>query len=73
MKLIIACTNKKRGLKDSKYNERRAECEQAVKDIGNISFLGELTPEEFEDIKDKINNEVNKNVQDMQCTKMLVR
>lgn len=60
MKLIIACTNKKRGLKDSKYNERRAECEQAVKDIGNISFLGELTPEEFEDIKDKINNEVNK-------------
>ncbi|MCQ2461731.1 MAG: galactokinase [Clostridia bacterium] len=60
MKLIIACTNKKRGLKDSKYNERRAECEQAVKDIGNISFLGELTTEEFEDIKDKINNEVNK-------------
>ena len=29
-KLIISNTNKRRGLADSKYNERRSECETAV-------------------------------------------
>jgi len=29
--LIISNTNKRRGLTDSKYNERRSECDQAVK------------------------------------------
>jgi len=29
-KLVITNTNKRRGLTDSKYNERRAECEKAV-------------------------------------------
>ena len=29
-KLVIACSNKKRGLGDSKYNERRSECETAL-------------------------------------------
>jgi galactokinase len=44
--LIIANTNKRRGLTDSKYNERRAECEKAVellqayKKIRNLSELG---------------------------------
>ena len=43
--LIIANTNKRRGLTDSKYNERRAECEKAVdllqsyKKIKNLSEL----------------------------------
>ena len=32
-KLVIACSNKKRGLGDSKYNERRAQCEEALKRI----------------------------------------
>jgi galactokinase len=32
-KLIITNTNKRRGLTDSKYNERRAECEKAVEII----------------------------------------
>ena len=27
--IVIANTNKRRGLADSKYNERRAECEEA--------------------------------------------
>lgn len=48
--LIITNTNKRRGLTDSKYNERRAECEKAVellqpyKPIRNLSELntGEL-------------------------------
>ena len=49
-KLVIANTNKKRGLADSKYNERRSECEQAVASISSrhpITFLCELTPTEF--------------------------
>ena len=32
-KIVIMNTNKKRGLGDSKYNERRAECEEALKEI----------------------------------------
>nr|WP_221892189.1 galactokinase [Cetobacterium sp. 8H] len=31
--IIIANTNKRRGLGDSKYNERRASCEEALKDL----------------------------------------
>ena len=49
-KLVIANTNKKRGLADSKYNERRSESEQAVASISSrhpITFLCELTPTEF--------------------------
>ncbi len=43
--LIIANTNKRRGLTDSKYNERRAECESAVELLQSyrpIRNLGEL-------------------------------
>lgn len=45
-RLIISNTNKRRGLTDSKYNERRKECEEALKclrkelDIANLSQLG---------------------------------
>lgn len=44
--LIITNTNKRRGLTDSKYNERRAECDKAVemlqgyKKIRNLSEIG---------------------------------
>jgi galactokinase len=44
--LIITNTNKRRGLTDSKYNERRSECDKAVellqayKPIRNLSELG---------------------------------
>lgn len=51
MKIVIANTNKKRGLGDSKYNERRKECETALLDLQsvvNIQSLGELNEEEFE-------------------------
>jgi galactokinase len=43
--LIITNTNKKRGLTDSKYNERRGECERAVELIQHykpVRNLGEL-------------------------------
>ena len=60
-KLVIGNTNKKRGLVDSKYNERRAECEEALrilKEYKNVSSLGELTEEDFESLKDKIENPI---------------
>ncbi len=50
-KIVIACSNKKRGLGDSKYNERRSECEAALaslKTVLDIHSLGELSEEEFE-------------------------
>ena len=60
-KIVIAASNKKRRLTDSKYNERRAECEEALKDIQkvkNIQALGVLTEEEFEQVKEAIKNPV---------------
>ncbi len=61
-KIVIGNTNKKRGLADSKYNERRSECEAALKEIQTIkdvSALGELTEGEFEEVKSVITNETN--------------
>lgn len=55
--IVISNTNKKRGLADSKYNQRRSECEEALaylKKKKNINSLGELTPSEFEEIKGAI-------------------
>ncbi len=49
-KIVIANTNKRRGLADSKYNERRAECDKAVEYINRkhpIQFLAELTNKDF--------------------------
>lgn len=60
-KIVIACSNKKRGLGDSKYNERRAECEKALAELQsvvNIKTLGDLTEEEFEANKSVIQEEV---------------
>ena len=61
MSIVIANTNKKRGLADSKYNERRSSCEEAVavlnKNGVNIKYLGELTVEEFNKVKHFIKDE----------------
>ena len=60
-KIVISCSNKKRGLGDSKYNERRAECEEALAELQtklSIKALGELSEEEFEANKDLIGSEV---------------
>lgn len=60
-KLVIGCTNKKRGLGDSKYNERRSECETALAELQkvvDIKSLGELTEEQFEQNKYAIQDEV---------------
>lgn len=59
--IVIANTNKKRGLADSKYNERRGSCEAAVKVLNengiNIKYLGELSVERFNEIKHLITDE----------------
>ncbi len=61
--IVIANTNKRRGLADSKYNERRTECENALKDLQRqlkISSLGDLTEIEFEANKHLIKNDVER-------------
>lgn len=62
-KIVIACSNKKRGLADSKYNERRSQCETALAQlqaVKPINSLGELTEEEFDAIADAITDPVNR-------------
>lgn len=60
-KIVIGNTNKSRGLGDSKYNERRSECESALKEIckvKSIKALGDLNSEEFESVAAVIGNPV---------------
>ncbi|MCM1118758.1 MAG: galactokinase [bacterium] len=60
-RIVIACSNKKRGLGDSKYNERRSECEAALaqlQQVCQIQSLGELTEEEYKRHKGSIDSEV---------------
>ncbi|HHT56453.1 galactokinase [Herbinix luporum] len=61
-KIVIMNTNKRRGLGDSKYNQRRRECEQALSDLQKVvpvKELGDLTEEEFEDYKSAIKNPIH--------------
>lgn len=58
--LLIMNTNKKRELSDSKYNERRAECDEAVeilKGSYDIINLCELSSDKLKDIEEKLDNE----------------
>lgn len=60
-RIVIACSNKKRGLADSAYNTRRSECETALKELQqavNMKTLGDLSEEEFEQYKDAIKDPV---------------
>ncbi len=60
-KIVIACSNKKRGLGDSKYNERRSECEEALAELQkkvDIKTLGDLSEEAFEAAKDAIASDI---------------
>lgn len=48
--IVVANTNKKRGLQDSNYNERRAECEEALRRIQvklPVQALCEMSYEQF--------------------------
>jgi len=56
-RLVIMNTNKTRKLSDSKYNERRAECERALGEIRlkrSIEHLAEATTEEAESLTDAV-------------------
>lgn len=59
--IIIANTNKRRGLGESKYNERRDSCENALKDLKengvNIDTLCDMDSEMFENTKHFIKSE----------------
>ena len=60
-KIVISCSNKKRGLGDSKYNERRSECETALAELQKvvkINALGDLTEAQFEQYQDAITSPV---------------
>lgn len=61
-KLVIGNTNKRRGLVDSKYNERREQCDAALRIVQEeepqIQYLAHLSPERFEKMKGKFTDEV---------------
>ncbi|MBQ1786740.1 MAG: galactokinase, partial [Turicibacter sp.] len=59
--ILIMNTNKKRELADSKYNERRAECDKALellKAQKEINFLCDLTVDEFNKISHVLTDDV---------------
>ena len=63
IRIVIASSNKKRGLGDSKYNERRSQCEQALADLKRyvqIDTLGELMEDDFAVYQVAIDDETNK-------------
>jgi galactokinase len=62
-KIVIMNTKKVRGLGDSKYNERRSECEMALAALQKVlpvKSLGELSEEQFEKHKDVIENPIRR-------------
>ena len=60
-RIVIINTNKKRGLGESKYNERRSECEEALRrlqTVADIRSLGDLTESKFEELQMTIGDAV---------------
>ncbi|MDQ0219998.1 galactokinase [Peribacillus cavernae] len=64
-KIVITNTNKQRGLADSKYNERRRECEQGFAQIKNrllhAQSLGDVGYTEWEKVRKFVVDEVIRN------------
>ena len=61
--IVIMNTNKQRGLTDSKYNERRAECEHALSQLQTvvkIKNLCDLKETEFEKVQHVITSPVER-------------
>ena len=61
--IVIANTNKRRELGESKYNERRSECERALSELQtelDINSLGDLTEDVFHRNAGKIKSEVDR-------------
>lgn len=64
-KLVLSNTNKKHKLGESKYNERRCQCEEGFAALKKVmpdkNCLGEISPQEFEAHKDVLGDEIIKN------------
>lgn len=61
--IVISNTNKRRELGESKYNERREECERALSNLQaklNIKSLGDLSVESFNAHADLIKSEIDR-------------
>ncbi len=64
VKIVIGNTKKRRGLADSKYNERRSECDAAVEALDphiHIEYLCDLDGRSFESHKSHIQDKVVRN------------
>ena len=62
-KIVISCSNKKRGLGDSKYNQRRSECEAALAELQkavDIKSLGDLDLETFEKYQTAVRDDIRR-------------
>ena len=62
-KIVIVNSKVKHSLVDSAYNQRRNECEMALKELQtvvDIKSLGDLTEEEFEAHKDAFQSEIRR-------------
>lgn len=61
-KIVISNTNKKHALGDSKYNERRSQCDQGLEILKQAmpekEFLGQISREEFEAHKHLISDDI---------------
>ncbi|MBR1402895.1 MAG: galactokinase [Treponema sp.] len=61
-RFVVMNTNKVRKLSDSKYNERRSQCESALKILQEngvkINALCELTPAKWEEVKSFVSDEI---------------
>lgn len=60
-KIVVTNSKVKHSLVDSKYNERRSECEKALEELQtvvDIKGLGDLTEEQFEENKAAIKDEI---------------
>ncbi|MGL6198286.1 MAG: galactokinase [Lachnospiraceae bacterium] len=60
-RIVIVNSKVKHSLVDSAYNDRRSECEEAVRELQSvvdINALGELSEEQFEQFRDVINSDI---------------
>ncbi len=63
LKFVIANTNKKRGLVDSAYNQRRSECQQALEILQqhtSVENLCQLTVSQFDELSSNLSGDVLK-------------
>ncbi|MCM3785625.1 galactokinase [Neobacillus mesonae] len=63
-KLIISNTNKRRGLVDSAYNERRQQCDQSLailkEQVPSLKYLAELTPAQYNELESYLSDDILK-------------